>query len=471
MNDRLPPREFLDRMQEMLQEEYPAFLRCYEEKPLPSLRVNPLKGSREDFLKKAPFDLKPVPWEENGFYYGKNDQPGRHPYHEAGVYYIQEVSAMAPAVYLDAKPEERVLDLCAAPGGKSGQIAASMKQRGVLVLNEIHPQRAKVLSENIERMGIANAIVINAAPEELTDRFRSFFDRILVDAPCSGEGMFRKTPEACLEWSRENVEMCAQRQEKILDSAADMLRPGGRLVYSTCTFAPQEDEGSVLRFLTKHPDFMVEPVAHPFGIAQGRADWGLRYGPATDANASIAAQLSRTLRIWPHRTSGEGHYLAVLKKTGENAYTNGSSQGKEEKGDLAGEDPAFLQFQEETLLRLPKGVGIRFGDQLYLSPEGTPSLRGLRVLRPGLHLGTLKKGRFEPSHALALYLKPQEVRHTLDLPADGKEIRDWLTGLTMPFSGGKGWYLITTDGYGIGWGKQAGGQMKNHYPRGLRKKI
>ena len=452
------PQEFLDRMKEMLGEDYPAFLESYACPNRQSLRVNTLKGTKEAFLQKAAFDLTPVAWEENGFYYGAEYQPGRHPWHEAGVYYIQEASAMAPAVFLGAAPGERVLDLCAAPGGKSGQIAAAMRQQGILVLNEIHPARAKILSENAERMGMANAIVTNAAPEELAQRFMGWFDRILVDAPCSGEGMFRKNPEACLEWSLPNVELCARRQDTILDSAAGMLRAGGRLVYSTCTFAPEEDEGSVLRFLRRHPEFEPENVPLLEGMERGFTRCETE-GPS-----------ACSLRLWPHRLAGEGHFLAVLRKTGERLGAR-REKYREEKGLSPAEYADYTKFAKENLAVLPEGRYLRFGEQLYLAPAGTPSLRGLRVLRPGLHLGTQKKGNFVPAHALALFLKPQEAVRCLDLPADGREAADFLAGETLSAEGEKGWYLIAADGYSIGWGKLAGGQMKNHYPKGLRKKI
>lgn len=242
------PEEFMKRMQDMLKEAYPAFVRSYDEEKYQALRVNLLKTTIDEFRSKAPFpDLECVLWEKSGFYYKEGVTPGKHPLHDAGVYYIQEPSAMAPAAYLEAKPGERVLDLCAAPGGKTTQTASYMQNKGILVCNEIHPARAKILSENVERMGIRNALVTNETPQHLSEIFGEYFDRILVDAPCSGEGMFRKNDEACAEWSPENVQRCADRQDEILDCADAMLRPGGRLVYSTCTFAPVENEGSIAR--------------------------------------------------------------------------------------------------------------------------------------------------------------------------------------------------------------------------------
>ncbi len=484
------PEKFLERMQNMLGEEYPAFLESLSGKRYRALRLNPLKTRIQEGKEKLPFTLSPVPWTKNGFYYEEEEQPGKHPYHEAGLYYIQEPSAMAPVPCLMEErtsaatiperqeehvsaatiPErqeepaspERVLDLCAAPGGKSTQIAEYMRGHGMLITNEIHPQRAKILSENIERMGISNAIVLNETPESLSKRFIAFFDRILVDAPCSGEGMFRKNDNAGEEWSEENVALCAERQDGILDCAATMLKPGGRLVYSTCTFAPAEDEGSVSRFLEAHPDFYLE----------------------------------KEERLMPHKVKGEGHFLAVLHREG-GQLSSAAAAGTEKSLTLK-DCREFLDFAKEALTipaeELTAGkILLRFGEQLYLAPAETSSLRGLKVLRPGLHLGTVKKNRFEPSHALALFLKKEQVLHAVNLAGDGTAVRKYLEGQTLTIGEGcdvemahiitrgrmaaeqadvslpKGWCLVCVDGYSLGWGKAAGAVLKNHYPKGLRK--
>ncbi len=471
------PEKFLERMQNMLGEEYPAFLESLSGKRYRALRLNPLKTRIQEGKEKLPFTLSPVPWTKNGFYYEEEEQPGKHPYHEAGLYYIQEPSAMAPvpclmeerasgaaiperqeehvsAAAIPERQEEpatpgRVLDLCAAPGGKSTQIAEYMRGRGMLITNEIHPQRAKILSENIERMGISNAIVLNETPESLSKRFIAFFDRILVDAPCSGEGMFRKNDNAGEEWSEENVALCAERQDGILDCAATMLKPGGRLVYSTCTFAPAEDEGSVSRFLETHPDFCLE----------------------------------KEERLMPHKIKGEGHFLAVLHREG-GQLSSATTAGTEKSLTLK-DCREFLDFAKEALTipaeELTEGkILLRFGEQLYLAPAETPSLRGLKVLRPGLHLGTVKKNRFEPSHALALFLKKEQVVNGINLAGDGTAVRKYLEGQTLTIGAGcdvemadaalpKGWCLVCVDGYSLGWGKAAGAVLKNHYPKGLRK--
>lgn len=467
------PQEFEQRMQKMLQTEYSDFIRSFEDSHVQSLRRNPFRGSREAFLEKMPFELEQTAWERNGFYYKEEDQPGKHPFHEAGAYYIQEASAMAPAVYVDAKPGERVLDLCAAPGGKSTQLGAAMEGEGILVSNEIHPARAKILSENIERMGIRNTLVTNETPEKLAEHFPGYFDKILVDAPCSGEGMFRKHPEACEEWSAENVEMCAQRQDGILDCAARMLKDGGRLVYSTCTFAPAENEGSVLRFLARHPEFSVEDAKKFDGMTPGSQEWAQEFGSLGKAGEEgipdeRGRELQKTIRLFPHRLRGEGHYLAVLKKSGEAPdQVQARSLYGIQKGISEKDCTPWREFEAENLNVRLDGTFLKFGDQIYVAPKELPALQGLKVLRPGLHLGTLKKGRFEPSHALALALPLEDVRRCASL--DLLQAKQWIGGMTVSHDGEKGWYVVTVEGFGLGWGKLAGGILKNHYPKGLRK--
>ena len=451
------PQEFLDRMKQMLGEEYPQFEQSYEQEKHRALRMNSHKGEQQQLRTQMPFDLTPVPWSEYGYYYGNEERPGKHPYHEAGVYYIQEPSAMAPASYLDARPGEYILDLCAAPGGKSTQIAAAMQGQGLLVSNEIDPARAKILSENMERMGVTNALVTNETPQNLAEKFSGFFDRIMVDAPCSGEGMFRKNEDASDEWSLENVRICAKRQDEILACADAMLRPGGRIVYSTCTFAPDENEGSISRFLKLHPHYQIVPVQKTEGMAEGISKW------VTDP----AERLEHTIRLWPHKLHGEGHYLAVLQKAGDLTRSLSAS----EPGIAEKECKEYLVFRDEYIRTKLEGKLLKFGEQLYLAPQETPSLKGIKVLRPGLHLGTLKKNRFEPSHALALALRSQDVKYTVDLSSNDGTIYDYLNGQTFSLEGDKGWYLITVDGYSVGWGKLAGTIMKNHYPKGLRKQM
>ena len=480
------PEEFEKRMKEMLGDEYPAFLEGFQHEPFLALRVNTCKLSTQEFQKMSPFSLRPVPWAAEGFYYEKTDRPGKHPWHEAGLYYIQEPSAMAVAPLAEAQPGERILDLCAAPGGKTTQLAMAMKGKGLLVSNEIHPARARILSSNVERMGITHAVVTNETPKKLAERFPAFFDRILVDAPCSGEGMFRKEEQALLQWSAENVRMCVRRQQEILDQAAEMLRPGGVLVYSTCTFAPEEDEGSVAAFLCRHPEFSVKKIQACESFSSGNPAWA---GEAIPENVSqeekerILQELSYTFRLWPHRLEGEGHFAAVLQKAGEArrprkpeedlSLGQSRKKGARTAGGTAEAQALKLweDFARDTLTRLPEGIPALFGEQLFLLPCMLP-LSGLKVLRAGLHLGTIKKNRFEPSHALALALRAEDAKRVRPLLGDSTEIKSYLRGesLEAPSSHTpeKGWTLVLVDGYPAGWGKQSGGTLKNHYPKGLR---
>ena len=427
------PEVFLNRMKAQLGEEYEDFLKSLERPRAVALRFNPLKGEMPamDFVKE------PVPWEPQGFYYDPQARPGLHIYHEAGVYYLQEASAMAPVALLDPQPGERVCDLCAAPGGKTTQIAGRMAGEGFLLCNEINPKRAKILSRNIERMAVSNALVTNEHPENLANRFAGFFDRVLVDAPCSGEGMFRKEEAAVTDWSQETVEMCARRQAEILNSAAKMVRPGGRLVYSTCTFAPEEDEMAVAAFLQAHPEFQPEEMETPWFVKVENGGH----------------------RMWPHKLLGEGHFAAVLRKNG----------GEEWDADIpAGEKlpKEWTAFAKELGIRLPEGKAISFGQNLFWVPEEMPDIRRLKVMRPGLELGTVKKDRFEPAHALALWLK--ECKTEQSYGSESQEMKEYLHGNVVP-SEKKGWCLVKAGEFSIGWGKGDGKVLKNHYPKGLRR--
>ena len=446
------PALFENRMRELLQEEYADFAASYDRPRAVGLRLNPLKTKTPPSL--AQFGLRPVPWAENGYYYDPDTRPGLSAYHEAGLYYLQEASAMAPVGLLDVQPGMKVLDLCAAPGGKTTQLAAALDGKGLLVCNEINPKRAKILSRNIERLGVANALVLNEHPQRLEERFAGYFDRILVDAPCSGEGMFRKEEAAVTDWSPETVEMCARRQGEILESAAKMLRPGGKLVYSTCTFAPSENEGAVSRFLHSHQDFSVVQEDAPW-FSPGQPGW-------VDDPAD---GLEHTFRLWPHRLLGEGHYAAVLKKDGEAVTTPPSRRGRDTSPCTGEAEKLLAEFQKQYGLEVPAGKLLTFGASLFLVPEELPELRGLKVLRPGLELGEMLKNRFEPAHAWALWLKT--ANSVVDFAADSEEIEKYLRGETL--SGPQtGWTLVTVDGLSLGWVKGSGGILKNHFPKALR---
>ena len=426
------PELFLNRMKEQLGEEYPEYLASLERPRAVALRFNPLKGG----MPMLSFVGDAVPWEPCGYYYDPTSRPGLHPYHEAGVYYLQEASAMSAVALLDPQPGERVCDLCAAPGGKTTQIAGRMRGEGFLLCNEYSPKRAKLLSRNIERLGVANALVTNENTEKLAARFPGFFDRVLIDAPCSGEGMFRKEEAAITDWSPETVQMCARRQGEILHNGAQMVRPGGRLVYSTCTFAPEENELAIEAFLAEHPEFSLEKVEAPWFTPAGEGQF----------------------RLWPHKLLGEGHFAAVLRRAGEDACQSNPCQGEK----LPKE---WVSFAKELRIQLPQGKAISFGQSLYWAPADLPELKGLKVERPGLELGVVKKDRFEPAHALALWLK--ECKNMESLECSSREIQDYLIGNVVP-SDKKGWCLVCVDSYPIGWGKGDGVQLKNHYPKGLR---
>lgn len=486
------PAAFLARMERLLGSEYDTFLRSYGEERRYGLRWNPLKITEEDFIKRMPFPLQKISWAREGYYYDAASQPGRHVLHEAGAYYIQEPSAMAVVEALAPKPGERILDLCAAPGGKTTQIAGKMQGEGLLVANEVIGERARILSQNVERMGIANCVVCSEKPERLAALFPAFFDRVLVDAPCSGEGMFRKEEAARNEWSEDAVLMCAKRQASILREAAKLVKPGGVLVYSTCTFSPEENEGTISVFLRENTSYHIEEIPGGEPFAPGRPDWLEEEMPEI--------KLSR--RLWPHRLAGEGHFVARLRRDGgtglaeTGAEEAGAEQGvecvekeivrkKKREGhhgkvdreasgeiELCKHIDAFLKEEleiKEAWRKKHTGRLLRFGEQIYLTPCEMPSLTGIRILRPGLHLLTEKKNRFEPSHALALSLLSDEIEKKQDVSYE--EAAAWLRGESLFGQGQKGWTALFYEGFCIGFGKASGGQMKNHYPKGLRKSL
>ena len=441
------PEGFLRRMERTLGADYPAFLRTLSRPRAVGLRLNTLKvpadfvarlpfGFAEggfapftDGLKDAPFQnaagLIAVPWAENGYYYNPETRPGLHPFHEAGAYYLQEPSAMLPAELLDVRPGMRVLDLCAAPGGKTTQIAAKLRGEGLLIANEIHPQRARILARNVERCAVANAIVLNEHPEKLAKRFVGFFDRILVDAPCSGEGMFKKEDAASADWSEDAVSACARRQTEILRSAVAMLAPNGRLVYSTCTFSEEENER------------VVESCCRESGLTLLHAE-----------------------RVWPHERVGEGHFAAVLEKI------DGETTDFATKDAVSDAAKAATVFAKENNLLIPNGRLTAFGETVWCAPTVSVDLAGLNVLRCGLELGAARKGIFTPAHAWALWL--HDAPKKANFAADGAEIAAYLRGETLT-GNARGWTLVTADGLSLGWAKGSDGVLKNHYPKGLRR--
>ena len=481
------PIEFEKKMKAFLGNEWEEFLYSYDNNRFQALRFNTLKVGKNKSVEEEiagimdklciPMDKK-VTWANDAYYYDEEKRPGKHPYHEMGLYYIQEPSAMSAAALLAPKPGMRVLDLCAAPGGKSTQLATYLGDSGLLVSNEINTQRSRILSQNIERMGIKNAIVTNEDSFVLASHFPSFFNAIQVDAPCSGEGMFRKLPEAVEQWSTENVAICAERQKEILDNAAVMLKPGGVIVYSTCTFSREENEDVVEHFLESHSDFTLEEME----------------------------------RFWPHKVDGEGHFVAKLVRRGsvnefdadyevceENCNKvedtglkadrktkknkNNKNRKNETKPALTKENMKLLsEFLDETVSEdmaawIKNSRLVMFGEQLYRLPDMEVDIKGLKVQRAGLHVGEFKKQRFEPSHSLALALKLSDAQNVVKLTCDDPQTTGFFNGQSVMLSDWqaaeckKGWALVCVDGYPAGWGKVNGAQVKNHYPKGLRNKI
>lgn len=459
------PIEFEKKMKAFLGNEWDDFLYSYDNNRFQALRFNTLKVQSQEermrILKTLKISSeKKVSWANEAYYFDENVRPGKHPYHEMGLYYIQEPSAMSAAALLAPKPGMRVLDLCAAPGGKSTQLATYLGDSGLLVSNEINTQRSRILSQNIERMGIKNAIVTNEDSFVLASHFPGFFNAIQVDAPCSGEGMFRKLPEAIEQWSIENVAICAARQKEILDNAAVMLKPGGTIVYSTCTFSKEENEDVIEYFLERHPDFTLEEME----------------------------------RFWPHKVDGEGHFVAKLVRRGSvdtdlkadrktKKNKNSKNRKNETKPALTKENMKLLsEFLDETISEdvaawIKNSRLVMFGEQLYRLPDMEVDIKGLKVQRAGLHIGEFKKQRFEPSHSLALALKLNDAKNLVKLTCDNPQTIGFFNGQSVVLSDEqtaeckKGWALVCVDGYTAGWGKVNGTQVKNHYPKGLRNKI
>ena len=454
MQDTELPELYLQRMARLLGSEYEAFVASYSGQRVNGLRINELKVDPEALVDSLLVDSSPSKWCPSGFTIPSDTALGHHPYHAAGLYYLQEPSAMAVAQVLAAQPGERVLDICAAPGGKATHVASLMQDRGLLVANDIHPRRVQALAENLERWGATNTVLLNETPDRLALRFPAFFDRVLVDAPCSGEGMFRRNESARAHWSVEHVRGCAMRQREILASAARMVRPGGWLCYATCAFSPEENEGVVASLLRDHPDFeIVEAPRYP-GFDRGHPEW-----------VEAPQPLEQAVRLWPHRAPGEGHFIALMQRvSGEAAPPERARPA--ETPPAAGE--LLADFCRNYLTVQIEGQLVLMGTHLYRPPPDLPDLSGLRVVRPGWWLGRVRRGRFEPSHALAMALRQQEARLTFNLSVDGPEVYAYLQGSTLRSCGEDGWLLVTVDGHPLGWGKRVRGVVKNHYPRRLR---
>jgi len=438
------PEIFLAQMQKILPSgEFEAFLETYQDPTVRGLRFNRLKPSN------IYTELLPVPWCADGRYYPGEERPAKSIYFHAGLFYIQEPSAMCPVEVLKPEPGHRVLDLCAAPGGKSAQIAGHLQGRGLLVSNDASPTRSRALVKNLERMGVTNAVVTTEMPNKLANRFPQFFDRILVDAPCSGEGMFRRDADAIKAYTANKPVACVQMQTEILAQAAKMLKPGGRLVYSTCTFNIQENEAAIEDFLKQQADFKVISIDHKkLGISHGLGD------------------LPEVGRIFPHRATGEGHFVALLEKIGESE----AIQGFENLCPKEQLHKEFAEFCKEyiTIPNFPNGFIVPHGANLYLQPEKI-DLNGLRVARSGWFLGEVAKKRFVPSQALAMGLRKQDVAYSVELSEENA--MRYLKGESLDagdlqFPNSKPWVMLCYHGYPLGWAKLVQGRLKNNLPVG-----
>lgn len=448
------PESFEIRMQEMLGEDFSKYQASLDRPSFHGLRVNTNKISVEDFLRISPFSLKPVPWCSNGFYYDEDVQPAKHPYYFAGLYYIQEPSAMTPASVLPIEPGDRVLDICAAPGGKSTELAARLQGTGLLVSNDISHSRAKALLKNLELFGIPNMLVLSEPSNTIAERFEGFFDKILIDAPCSGEGMFRKSNSMIKAWEKNGVELFVNLQQSILREMVKCLRPGGSLVYSTCTFSPEENEQAMDYLLELAPELELQELPLYEGFDTGHPEW------SRTGNEAV----KHCRRLWPHCVKGEGHFVALLQKQ-ESEENYGFNRYRPAKVKLPEEVRDFLNMihwdWDESHMELQK-------DRLYYLPKEMPDGTGLRILRNGLLLGELKKNRFEPSQSLAMALRMEEFENAISLPASDERVVRYLKGETIELDGRNGLILFCVDGYPLGWGKLLNGSLKNKYLAGWR---
>lgn len=485
------PEAFQEKMRGLLGEEYSQYSKGFEKGYGQTLRVNQLKTEPAEILRRFP--VKPVSWCETGFYYEGEDRLSLHPYYYGGVYYLQEPSAMAPAAFLPVKPGDRVLDLCAAPGGKTTALAGKLRGKGVLIANDISISRCKALLKNMEMAGVKNAMVTCESPEKLHRYFRGYFDCILVDAPCSGEGMFRREPSMAADWSPEEVERYSSIQKEILSLAADMLRPGGYLLYSTCTYSPEENEQVVETLLQGEKGFRVveipectEEFCRKNGVDQGHPEWSV----------TKEEQLKHCRRFWNHRVRGEGQFAALLQKNSEELERESRDEEKAEyfaqppqrkkdrqlekggkrfkgkrKNGMDGEmdREAMYRFLKECGLECPKERIQCIEERAFLLPEGLPPMEGLRIVRSGLYLGDCKKNRFVPGQALAMALKPEEYARSISLSPEDERVEKYLRGETIEAESEDGFVLVCVDGYPLGWAKASRGTLKNKYTPGWRK--
>jgi NOL1/NOP2/sun family putative RNA methylase len=467
------PKLFEDRMRKLLGEEYEEYLECFSLPHFGGLRVNTLKITTEEFENICPFSIRRIPWMMNGYYFDTEQQPSKHPYYYAGLYYIQEPSAMTPASLLPIKGGDRVLDICAAPGGKSTELGAKLGSEGILVANDISNSRAQALLKNIELFGIRNSVVLSEAPDKLVEYFPEYFDKILIDAPCSGEGMFRKSSSMIKNWEQNGVEYYSKLQKEIVLNAAKMLKPGGYMLYSTCTFSPEENEGTISYLLEQNPEFQVVNALHEEELqkAYGLSYEGFDHGKPQWVNGK--EELINCIRLWPHKIDGEGHFIALLhKRINHNEDGNRSAPASSNPmGKISNilSDEA-VNFIKDLKFPVKQEHLVVHEDKVYLLPEGLPNLKGLRILRQGLLLGEMKKLRFEPSQALACSLIPSEYGKIIRLRVDDPNVIRYLKCESIEPEGDykDGWNLVCVEEFPLGWIKVAKNNYKNKYQAGWR---
>ena len=424
------PERFLEDVKIILQDEYENFINSYNQNKTTGLRLNTMKMTKEKLADLNLFELEAIPWADEGFYYDENNcRPGKNPLHEAGAYYLQEPSAMSVVPKLDIQKGDKILDMCAAPGGKSTYILSKLEDTGLLVSNEINPIRIKALGENLERFGARNCIITNTDSAKLKKVFTGYFDKVVIDAPCSGEGMFRKDPVAIEDWSYSKVLECLSIQKEIIRDGYKMLKKGGILVYSTCTFSQEENEDVIDEFIAENE----------------------------------GAVLITKERLWPHKIKGEGHFVAKIQKLDDEDSKIKYMKVKK----LNNEIKDYKSFEKKHLNISVDKFMLR-GENLYLLPDECPNLDKIKVLRYGLHLGVLKKNRFEPSHALSHYLKLDQVKNVHNMDLDNPDVLNYLRGNVINTGQSRGWVVVAVEGVPLGWGKESGGVLKNHYPKGLR---
>ncbi len=443
------PQEYVEKMKKLLGSDFDKYIASFGEPRLYGLRANSLKISAEALKESLEWKLENIPWCKEGFYYdGENIRPAKHPYYAAGLYYIQEPSAMSTGAMLPVEPGDRVIVLCSAPGGKRTLIAAKLKGKGVLVSNDISASRCKALLKNIEVSGVSNAIITNEDPKKLAKKFKGYFNKIIVDAPCSGEGMFRKDEASVKSWETHKTEFCCGLQRDILKAAAEMLSSDGYIAYSTCTFAPEEDEGMIQEFLNANEDFEIVEYDKTGGFIDGKPEWV--------ENGS--AQLKKCGRLMPYIVKGEGHFLCLLHKKGE-----------AERADVQRDTPAnnkllsdYFEFMKNYMNIEIKENLVLHKSSLFCVPECL-DLKGLRVMRSGLYLGDLKTKRFEPSQAFAMTLKKEDAKLTVDFALNDENLARYMRGESFNVDCKDGWALVCVNSYPIGWGKVQRGRLKNKY--------